>query len=98
MNRYSPYYDADEDRTIMSIDNNGSWVHIKYVEELLNQNQKLQKLLKMAEDEAVESDDHARKQERRADNLEAELEMALNHPAYCGVYDGALCSCGKGKQ
>lgn len=27
-NRYSPYYDRDEERTIMSIDNNGSWVHI----------------------------------------------------------------------
>ena len=35
INRYSPYYDADENRTIMSIDNNGSWVHIKTVERLL---------------------------------------------------------------
>lgn len=41
---------------------------------LKQENKKLQKLLKMAEDECVASDDHGREQSRRADNLEAELE------------------------
>ncbi len=35
---------------------------------------KTKQLLKMAEDGAVYNDDHARKQERRADKLEADLE------------------------
>lgn len=34
MNRYSPYYDPDENRVSMSIDKNGSWVHIKTAEAL----------------------------------------------------------------
>ena len=35
LNRYSPYYDHDENQTRMSIDENGSWVHITKVNELL---------------------------------------------------------------
>lgn len=34
MNRYSPHYNQDEQRTEMSIDEKGSWVHVTYVEEL----------------------------------------------------------------
>lgn len=34
MNRYSPHYNHDEQRTEMSIDEKGSWVHVTYVEEL----------------------------------------------------------------
>ena len=46
MNLYSPHYDPDENRTIMSIDENGSWVHIKTVQELVKQNEQLkQKML-----------------------------------------------------
>ena len=46
MNLYSPHYDPDENRTIMSIDENGSWVHIKTVQELVKQNEQLkQKIL-----------------------------------------------------
>lgn len=36
---------------------------------------KLRKLLKMAEDELIESDNHGRAQQKRADALEAEVEM-----------------------
>ena len=35
----------------------------------------LRKLLKMAEDELIESDNHGRAQEKRADALEAKVEM-----------------------
>lgn len=38
---------------------------------------RLQRLLKMAEDEAVEADNHGRAQSKRADHLEAESERAL---------------------
>ena len=34
MNRYSPYYDPDEQRVRMTIDAKGSWVHIKTAESL----------------------------------------------------------------
>lgn len=37
--------------------------------------EKLEKLLKMAEDELIESDNHGREQSKRADDLEAQVEM-----------------------
>ena len=48
MNLYSPHYDPDENRTIMSIDENGSWVHIKTVQELVKQNEELNQRLQRA--------------------------------------------------
>lgn len=34
MNRYSPYYDPDEQRVRMSIDEKGSWIHVSEVKRL----------------------------------------------------------------
>lgn len=44
-------------------------------EELRAEIKRLQKLLKMAEDELIESDNHGRAQAKRADVLEAENEQ-----------------------
>jgi hypothetical protein len=41
MNRYSPYYDHDERFCRMSLDDNGSWVHIAYVTKLQEQIERL---------------------------------------------------------
>jgi predicted ribosome quality control (RQC) complex YloA/Tae2 family protein len=46
----------------------------RLIYDLCNEIERLQKLLKMAEDELIESDNHGRAQEKRADALEAELE------------------------
>lgn len=46
MNKYSPYYDADEGRTTMTIDATGSWVHIKEVEKLQEENNEMRELLR----------------------------------------------------
>jgi hypothetical protein len=56
---------------------------------------KTKRLLKMAEDEAVYNDDHARKQERRADKLEAELEELKQKLLEVEQTTGMLCDkCG----
>lgn len=34
MNRYSPYYDPDEQHVRMGLDAEGSWVHISHAERL----------------------------------------------------------------
>ena len=56
---------------------------------------KTKQLLKMAEDEAVYNDDHGRKQERRADKLEAELEELKQKLLEVEQTTGILCDkCG----
>ena len=37
LNRYRPYFDHDEERTEMALDEQGSWVHITTVEQIVNE-------------------------------------------------------------
>lgn len=117
MNRYSPYYDPDEQRVRMTIDAEGSWVHVTYAD-------KLWQALALAEVEvALERSwcrvcrtegrgeyrgraEHPHERRcllyrgalpARADEGKSSaqlIQQALNHPAWCRIYDGPLCSCG----
>ena len=44
LNLYSPYYDHDENKAIMSIDENGSWVHVTRVNELIKERDEVERL------------------------------------------------------
>ena len=78
MNLYSPYYDPDENRTIMSIDENGSWVHIKTVEELVKQIALLRNALEQMDLQICAAGDLMTKEDmQEADRLTALRDSVL---------------------
>ena len=71
---HSPYCDHDENKTVMSIDENGSWVHVARANELINERDELRASATRGWDMAVSLHRFVKEQRKRAERAEAEVE------------------------